>query len=143
MMVYFDTSALVKKYCVEDGTDTITMLYEQADGVAISKVGRAEIFSAFYRKYRDGDITSRQLRQILKQFKEEWEYFTKVPINDTVDDIAEDLISRNTLRGFDAIHLATLMLLEKRVPGEWLFACADARLVAAAKKENIKLHTDL
>jgi len=42
------------------------------------------------------------------------------------------------LRGFDAIHLASAMVIHERFPEDFMFACFDDRLLRAANEEGFK-----
>ena len=48
-----------------------------------------------------------------------------------------NLLSRHSLRGTDAIHLASALLLQGALKEKVTFACADARLVSAARAEGL------
>jgi len=66
---FFDTSALVKRYHIEDGTDRIDQVFSEADGpLIISNITIAEFTSAFARKKRDGAIDEKTLRYCLSSF---------------------------------------------------------------------------
>lgn len=57
-MLFFDTSALVKRYAEEEGTETVDELIEQNDEtIVITSLAVLEITSAFRRKYNRGKIT--------------------------------------------------------------------------------------
>ena len=62
MIAYLDTSALVKRYVQEDGTEEILDLWGRAEHVAISRLGYTETVSAFQRKLRDLQIDPDQFK---------------------------------------------------------------------------------
>ena len=43
------------------------------------------------------------------------------------------------LRRFDAIHLASAVLLRERLPEDFLFACFDQRTAKAAHSEGLRI----
>ena len=56
-ILFFDTSALVKRYHQEKGTDVVDVAFEQEGVRIISDVSVIEFFSAFAKKVRTGEIT--------------------------------------------------------------------------------------
>jgi predicted nucleic acid-binding protein len=54
---YLDTSALVKIYHREIGTETMLRLYRGSDTLFISELAKIELLSTVYRKYREHGIT--------------------------------------------------------------------------------------
>ncbi len=56
MISYFDTSALIKKYVKEKGTDEVIKRWNGSKMLVISSVAYAEFFSAMNRKMRGRDI---------------------------------------------------------------------------------------
>ncbi len=53
MKYYFDTSALVKIYHREKGTETVLNIYKSRDETVISELSKIEFISTIYRKYRE------------------------------------------------------------------------------------------
>lgn len=51
--------------------------------------------------------------------------------------LARDLIQRHPLRGFDAIHLASALILKSALGEAITFAAADERLLQAAAAERL------
>jgi predicted nucleic acid-binding protein len=53
MILYLDTSALVKKYVKEPGSSKVVSAWKKALCIATSAVTYAELLAAFYRKSRE------------------------------------------------------------------------------------------
>ena len=64
--MYIDSSALVKRYLRESGSDRVQAIVADADVIATSKLAYPELLSAFMRKHREGEIKKRTLRTILE-----------------------------------------------------------------------------
>lgn len=64
MRVFFDTSAFVKRYVSEAGTDAVLKWCDQATEIILSAVALPEIISAFCRLQREARITATQYRQL-------------------------------------------------------------------------------
>lgn len=57
MKFFFDTSALVKIFYVESGTEFVTQIMEHtASEIWISDLARLEFTSALYRRYRNKSL---------------------------------------------------------------------------------------
>lgn len=64
MRVFFDTSAFVKRYVSEPGTDAVLDWCDQATEIGLSGIALPEIISAFCRLRREEQITDTQYRQL-------------------------------------------------------------------------------
>lgn len=137
MILYLDTSALVKRYVEEDGSERIDSLWEEATEVVTSTVAFAEGVSAFCRKLREGVISETDCFQTIAEFKSEYSRFALVPITLELNRIVEALLLKYPLRGFDTIHLASALLIRREVNFDVTFACFDATLNRAAKEEEL------
>jgi uncharacterized protein YcbX len=62
-----------------------------------------------------------------------------VEVTDELNEVIERLVGIHPLRGFDAIHLASAVLLNEKLPEDFLFACFDERLAQAARREGLKV----
>ncbi len=138
MILYCDTSALVKCYCREAGSAAVLDLRRQAETTAISVVGYAEVHSAINRKRRDGDISARDAERILRTFDADWETLVRVEITPSLNKIVVRLLKAHPLRAFDALHLASALLLRTRMPQSNVsFSGFDDRQRLAAERERL------
>ena len=71
-MIYFDTSALAKKYVIETGSEGIARLMTGKSIMATSKLTYPEMLSALIRRSREGDITHSKLKELLTEFEADW-----------------------------------------------------------------------
>ena len=60
MFLFLDTSALVKAYVLERGTEAVHEQLRRADEIAISVLAVVEFCAALSRKVREGALTSAQ-----------------------------------------------------------------------------------
>ena len=138
MNLFFDTSALVKYFHLESGTDQVVELIDNAENqIWVSDLARIEFISAFYRKLRRGDIDSGQLQESLSSFDIEWDQFNQQPLSDTVITEADKLMrkkaSKYGLRALDALQLASFIVLAEK---DWAFIVADGVLADTVVSEN-------
>ena len=136
MISYLDTSSLVKLYVLEDGTREVRSLIEDSSLVATSVIAYAEARAAFARQAREGSLSVREHRRARADLDSDWSLFFSLEVTAAIARHAGDLAERHTLRGFDALHLATYLALVARMRGEpYRFSSFDARLNAAAAAE--------
>lgn len=137
MILYCDTSALVKRYVDESGSERVNELWDSASAVATSAVAFAEAISAFSRKCREGVLSDKEYKKILGKFKKDYEQLILVPLNKELNMSIEAVLQRYPLRGFDAIHLASaLVFLHSDMP-KLIFACFDSSLNRSAINEGL------
>ena len=136
-MIYMDTSALIKRFVTETGSETVTALLEKSGPVVIAKLAFAEVHAGLKRKHREGFLSGQDYTLSVRQFEADWESYIRVDLHDEIFRLARDLIRKHPLRGFDAVHLASALSV-KRATGEDLpFAAADTRLLRAAASERL------
>jgi predicted nucleic acid-binding protein len=127
MNLFFDTSALVKYFHREDGSDKVEALIDAASNVVwISDLARIEALSAFHRRFRMGEIDASNLERAVSGFEQELARFNVQPLNGMVLAEASSLIKsyskKHSLRTLDAIQLAVFVLLQD---DNWHFVLAD------------------
>jgi predicted nucleic acid-binding protein len=137
-MLFFDTSALVKRYADEQGTAAVDELIENDnDAIVITSLSVIEMTSAFRRKFNRGEITETQRDGLLVAFFEEaTDTFTIVPIDETAYEIAFDLVLEDDLRTLDALQLGAARELVT-TDLDMTFVCADRDLVSIAEIHNM------
>ena len=138
--VYLDTSALLKLYVAEDGTERVVDVTEAAaDGrVVILDIAPLEARSAIRRREREGDIAGVDADRVLRQIEDDSaSLFLVQPSTSAVIEEAARLIDRHPLRAYDALQLAGCLVVRDRMPEPVTFVCADTRLCDAAGQEGL------
>ena len=139
-LYYLETSALVKLYVREAGTDRLLGLADRpgANRFSILSLAQVEIWSAIRRREKNGEIPSAVATQILEAFRRHAESrFVTQKITDFLLDMAATLVDRHALRAFDAVQLAGYMVLRGAAAKDTpFFVCADRSLLAAAEREG-------
>lgn len=143
LILYLDTSALVKRYFQEPYSDDIISMWKSVTQIVTSFVAYAETMASIYRKKREADLKDRIVRKITDSFKQDWETFIHVEVNDELKGYIDRVIERHPLRGFDAIHLASAMVIYEIIPENFVFACFDNRLARAAQSEGLEIFPHL
>lgn len=135
MILYLDTSGLVKLYVDEDCSDIVREWVEEAEAVATSRVTYPEALSAFVRRWNRGDLTDEEMSLARESFARDWPVFVLLSVNERG---AGGLVIEHLLRGFDAVHLAAAKDLAERFPSEEVvFSSFDAALMRAARSEGL------
>ena len=137
MIVYFDTSALVKRYFAEAGSAAVSELWTSAEHIASSQLLYAEMIATFARKRREQPASAGLIDTAQRLFRGDWDAFHRIPIDDDVNQRVEVLLASHSLRGADAVHLASALRLRDLFGGEITFACADVALAEAARAEGL------
>lgn len=139
MILYLDASALVKKYFKEAGSQEIVSLWKKAEAIITSSVTYAEVMASFFRKKREVFIEDQIFQSIIKTFHHDWQKFIIVAVNNELNEAIDRLVAIYPLHGFDALHLASALIIHASVPEDFLFACFDQKLSLAAAAENLKI----
>ncbi len=136
MIYYFDTSALVKIYHREAGSETVKALYNSIpDTIVVSNLAIPETFSTFQRKRRDGLISKKDSLAVLRRFFADIvTRFIVTPLSHQHILLSLDFIERQGLRTLDALHLASARDLGSL---KITFVCADNQLLDAATQEGL------
>ena len=136
MILYLDTSALVKLYVEEAGTLGVVARVEHAEAVATALITYAEARAALARHRREGGITRADLRRAVRELDRDWQTYNIVDLSDALVQSAGALAERHALRGYDAVQLAAVMAL-RAVGGPVEFCAFDGRLNRAARRERL------
>ena len=139
MIVYLDSSGLVKRYVAEADSQEFARIWESQEMLAISAVGYAEVMAAFGRRRREGEMPEDAYAKLTKTFKSDWQCMEVLAVSIQLNDIVDRLTYRYALRGFDSIHLASALHICKISGEEVLFVSADNRLRAAALEERLSV----
>lgn len=136
-MTYLDTSALIKRFVTERGSDLVSHIVVREGPVATATIAYVEVYAGLTRRHRGGDVSSRQFARACREFEDDWPGYVRVDLGEEILPVARDLVQRHALRGFDAIHLASAVRLKDSLGEEVRFVAADERLLQAAARERL------
>ncbi|MBN9213424.1 MAG: hypothetical protein ABS62_09815 [Microbacterium sp. SCN 70-200] len=129
MIVYFDTSAFFPLLVEESGSAAALRLWRDSTARVSSRLIIVEAAAAIGMGLRLGRLTAADYEPVRE---DAWRYATNmilVDVSASVIDEAADLAVTHSLRGYDAMHLATALLFPAR---DLVFASGDRRLLDAA-----------
>lgn len=138
MIHFLDTSALVKRYVTEPGSDQVRRLFRRAVDVALARITEAEACAAIARAVRMSVLTDDDRDRAFEQIAEDVARARVVEIRRSVVSAVHDLVVRWPLRGYDAIQLSCALRLQSEdLP--ITFWCADSELANAARGEGMRV----
>ena len=134
MILYLDTSSLVKLYITESHSGLVRAWVEEAEIIATCRVAYPEMMSALNRRFKAGDLEKRDYDLLVKAFSGEWQRFAVIDFDEIE---AGRLAALYGLRGFDAVHLSSAGLLRSLGNAAAVaFSSFDEKLNSAAAAEK-------
>lgn len=132
MILYLDTSALVKAYFSESYTDDVLKLMKKAKVVASHYIAFLEAHAAFSRIKREEKINSNDYEAIKNNFTKDWENYLRIESTQSLMQRAADFSDAFALGAYDSVHLAAADLLLKQTKEKVIFYSFDRQLNKAA-----------
>jgi len=132
--VFFDSSALAKRYVEEKGSERVQAILSSASTLAVSVICIPEIVSAMCRRRRERKLSTEEYQNAKASLLSDIDDATIIGITQEVVAQAVALLEQFSLRGADALHVACA--------SEWstdLFVSADNRQCAAARAHGLRI----
>jgi uncharacterized protein len=139
MIVYFDSSALVKRYIAEPASSQVESLVAEAAIAATSLITRAEVAAALARAVRMNWLTYDVAARALKAFQQHWSVLFRLNIREATIERAGGLAWEQGLRGYDAVHLASALLWQSGLSQPVTLATFDRQLWDAAQLVGLEV----
>jgi len=139
MILYLDTSALVKLLVQEAHSERVREVAMRSSVIATHLITYAEACAAFalYARFRRDKTLFQRLRRTLDRHWRQWDI---VAADETLVRRAGELAGRYGLRGYDSVHLAAVEAVREASQGaEFLFGVFDADLAHAARLAGFSL----
>lgn len=133
-VAYYDTSALVKLFVEEAGSDDAAALWDGADIVLTSRIAEPEVRAALAAALRAGRLDGDSHQEAKREWTRYRDALRFVELTPALASAAGDLAERHTLGGLDAIHLASAALFTDT---PLIVATWDKRLLTAARSLTI------
>ena len=142
---YLDSSAITKRYANEAGSNWVGNITDSAanHSILLSEITLAEVAAALSAKQRAPDGISIEGRdRALSLFLQECrDHYLLLAVDRETIDLAVDLCLRHSLRGYDAVQLATALITKKVLDtagnSPLTFVAADSDLLTAAEEEGL------
>lgn len=133
MILYLDTSAWLKLYVDEHGTQEVIEAVRSAELVAISQIAYAEARAALARVLREKRTTKAEHRRRIAALDADYAEVLKVEVSQEIVKQAGELAESHALRGYDAIQLASARWLARKTRRPLRLLAYDDRLNQAAQ----------
>ncbi|MEQ1591883.1 MAG: type II toxin-antitoxin system VapC family toxin [Thiobacillaceae bacterium] len=140
-MIYVDTSALVKRYIREPGSDPFDTFFLSRAPLGISRLTIIEMRCALARRRRANQVSPELETQVLEAFRLDMQDGALVVASFGEDDMTlayhlMDEVGAVPLRTLDALHLAVARRITAKA-----FATADKNQAEAATRLGFTLHS--
>jgi len=132
--VFFDSSALTKRYIEEKGSDRVQAILSSASALAVSVICVSEIVSALCRRRRERKLSTEEYQMAKASVLSDIDDAMVIGITEEVVAQTVALLEQFSLRSADALHVACA--------SEWstdLFVSADHRQCRAARAHGLKV----
>jgi len=139
---YLDASAWVKHYYRELGTTWLHDLFSHDEDRALvcSSLGVVEVTATLARKRKAREISTVAFGRKTSELTDDWMRIIEVQFTAEVVEIARELAGKLALRGADAVHLASALLLQERFEEEsdqLIIVASDHELKQAAQESGL------
>lgn len=143
---FFDSSAIVKRYVNEIGSNFVEGLTDLKSGniILLARITRVEVTAAIARRLKNNSLTTADAQNALAIFQHDLtnNYYT-VEITPVLLSSAMSLATKHALRGYDAVQLAAaLEANEERIINSLpplTLVSADKELNNAAQTEGLNV----
>lgn len=138
MITYVDTSSLLKLLIDEDGSERVELIWDTSDVLAGSALIVVEARSALAAAERGARLTRSQHREAKEELAALVDELWIVEVTEQLTADAADLAEQDALRGYDAVHLASALMI-----GAELVTSADGALCDAAARRGLHVANPL
>ncbi|MBI4603129.1 MAG: type II toxin-antitoxin system VapC family toxin [Planctomycetes bacterium] len=143
-VLFFDSSAVIKRYLRERGSGWVLSLVppRAANTVVLARIAGVEVVSAIRRQERGGNVSPADAAAAIRQFEHDFaNEYRIIEITVGLVSRAMSLADRYALRGYDAVQLAAAIEVlgvcrSTGIAGPTLVS-ADQALNAAAAAEGL------
>jgi len=139
---FIDTSALVKRYIAEIGSEWIQLLTDPDvnNKIIVSRITWIEMLSAFSRLKRENAIDNNIFDAVIQSFEFDWyTQYHIVEFDKSLSHHAGRLVKKYPLRAYDSVQLASALRIQKIMTNNSLiFVSSDIRLLKVAQNERLQ-----
>jgi uncharacterized protein len=138
MILFCDTSALLKLYVNEPESGLVFDRLGNSEGVAVSRIAWAEAHSALARRAMEEPRDSVAIESAKQALRIDWPGYLVIEISQSLVELAGEYADVFALRGYDSVQLACASETFRLANSEICFASFDLRLNKAAVALGMK-----
>lgn len=139
MNLYADTSALIKKYVRETGSEQVVPFFAQYPVIGTSVVTQVEMAAAMSKAVRLGWVPQPEITLAWREFLSHWPAYVRLPTSRGILERAASRAWDYSLRAYDSLHLASAQVWRELSGEEVVFACYDQNLIKAAELAGLRV----
>jgi predicted nucleic acid-binding protein len=137
MIVYADTSALVKLFVTEEGSEATRTMLRGASVIGTNLLARAELGAALARGARRGFLSEADALEARRRLEGVWPTWARIAVDEALVSRAEALAWEHNLRGYDALHLASALAWQERIQHPVTLITFDRELWEATRQAGL------
>ena len=137
MILYLDSSALVKRYVAEPGSDDVLHIVAEARVAGTSLITRSEISAALAKAVRLKFLSRDDATAALRVFRSQWPDIVRVQLTEPLVAEADALAWAHALRGYDAVHLASAIFWQDTIGEPVTVVTFDRQLWDGARRSDL------
>jgi len=134
MILYLDSSAIVKQYVVETGSAEVRQAVAESEINGTSVISHAEVIATFRKTVRAGVLREEEAVKLRRSFDRGWPDLVRTRVTERLIRHASTLAWTFGLRGYDAVHLASAAAWRQALGRDVTVASFDKALWMAARK---------
>ena len=139
MILFCDTSALVKLYILEDSSREMQTLAGAASAIAVCRIAWAEMMAAVARRAREFPNDADAIEVVRKRLRTDWPSYVVVEVTQALVELAGEYADTFALRAYDSVQLASAQKTYLQLGQNMRFCCFDKQLNTAAKTLGLPL----
>lgn len=132
MRVFFDTSALTKRYVEEVGSEKVLELCAEAETIGVSVLVLPELISTLCRLVREGRLSAENYQNLKSAVQADLSDADLCDLSQEAFEQTVRCLESHPLRALDALHVGSALSYKPD-----LFVSADRRQAEAAGREGL------
>jgi predicted nucleic acid-binding protein len=133
MILFCDTSALIKLLIDEPESDQMQQASTDAEAIAVCRITWAEAMAAMARRQREDPTSGDDIDLARGRLIQNWNDMSIVEVSQSLVQTAGRFADGFALRGYDSVQLAAAHELQRSTDQTLTFASYDRRLKQAAQ----------
>ena len=133
MILFADTSALVKLYVEEESSKAVRVQASSAQMIAVSRIAWVEAMAAFARRVREHPADAAAIDVARMRMRADWPAYAIIEVTQPLVELASEYADTFALRAYDSVQLASARILQEASSEIFRFSCFDTRLQKAAR----------